>query len=80
MGPPRVTVPMLRLVSGLSPELAQLRARRLSFSNSQLPVPWNSLVPDFVSTVTAAPPARPCSASKLLVETLTVSTVSAGAT
>ena len=29
-------------------------------------------------TVTAAPPAMPCSASKLLVEMLTVSTVSAG--
>ena len=37
-------------------------------------------MPDFVSTVTAAPPAIPCSASKLAVETLTVLTVSAGAT
>ena len=35
-------------------------------------------VPDLVMTVTAAPPALPCSASKLLVEMLTVSTVSAG--
>ena len=33
--------PMLRLVSGFSPELAQLRARRLSSSCSQVPVPWN---------------------------------------
>src|ERR1700736_666057 len=31
-------------------------------------------------TVTAAPPAMPCSASKLLVDTLTVSIVSAGDT
>ena len=35
-------------------------------------------MPDFVITVTAAPPAIPCSASKLLVEMLTVSMVSAG--
>ena len=80
MGPPSVTVPMLREVLGLSPELAQLRARRLSSSCSQLPVPWNSLVPDLVSTVMEAPPAMPCSASKLAVVMLTVSTVSAGAT
>ena len=31
-----------------------------------------------MTTVTAAPPALPCSASKLLVDTFTVSTVSAG--
>src|SRR6476660_8187913 len=40
--------------------------------------PRNWLVPDLVMTVTAAPPAIPCSASKLLVDTFTVSTVSAG--
>ena len=40
--------------------------------------PLNLLVPDLVTTVTAAPPAMPCSASKLLVEMLTVSIVSAG--
>jgi hypothetical protein len=71
---------MLRLLSGLAPELAQLRARRLSSSCSQNPDPWKSFVPDFVSTVMAAPPAIPCSASKLAVETLTVLTVSEGAT
>ena len=38
------------------------------------------LVPDLVCTVMAAPPAIPCSASKLLVVMLTVSTVSCGAT
>ena len=80
MGPPSVMAPMLRLVSGFSPELAQLRARRLSSSCSQVPVPWKVLVPDLVSTVTEAPPAIPCSASKLAVVMLTVSTVSAGAT
>ena len=42
--------------------------------------PWNWLVPDLVSTVTAAPPAMPWSASKLLVEMLTVSIVSADCT
>ena len=42
--------------------------------------PLNALVPDLVTTVTAAPPAMPCSASKLLVEMSTVSTVSAGDT
>jgi len=36
------------------------------------------LVPERVFTVMAAPPAMPCSASKLLVETLTVSMVSTG--
>src|SRR5262245_6348640 len=79
IGPPRVAPPILRLLSGLAPELAQLRARRLSSSCSQKPEPWSSLVPLLVRTVTAAPPAIPCSASKLAVETLTVSTVSAGA-
>ena len=38
------------------------------------------LVPDFVTTVIAAPPAMPCAASKLFVAMLTVSIVSAGAT
>ena len=37
-------------------------------------------MPDLVITVIAAPPALPCSASKLAVLTLTVSTVSAGDT
>ena len=37
-------------------------------------------MPDLVTTVIAAPPAMPCSASKLLVEMFTVSIVSAGAT
>ena len=40
----------------------------------------NSLVPDLVMTVIAAPPAMPCSASKSLVEMFTVSIVSAGDT
>ena len=42
--------------------------------------PRNSLVPDLVISVMAAPPAMPCSASKLLVLMFTVSMVSAGAT
>src|SRR3982751_3379555 len=44
------------------------------------PVPCRLLVPDFVATVTAAPPAIPCSASKLPVLTLTVSMDSDGCT
>ena len=39
--------------------------------------PCRSFVPDLVTTVTAAPAAMPWSASKLLVEMLTVSIVSA---
>src|SRR5438876_11294075 len=42
--------------------------------------PWKWFVPDFVTTVTAAPAAMPWSASKLLVATLTISMVSAGLT
>jgi hypothetical protein len=49
------------------------------FQNSKAE-PLNWLVPDLVMTVIAAPPAMPCSASKLLVATFTVSIVSAGAT
>jgi hypothetical protein len=37
IGPPRVTLPILREVSGLSPALAQLRARRESFSKRNEP-------------------------------------------
>src|ERR1044071_1454328 len=44
------------------------------------PVPCRLLVPDLVATVTAAPPAMPCSASKLPVLTLTVSMDSTGCT
>ena len=42
--------------------------------------PRKSFVPDFVMTVTAAPPVMPCSASKLLVEMLTSSMLSTGGT
>ena len=35
--------------------------------------PWTSLPPDLICRLIAAPPARPCSASKELVTTLTVS-------
>src|SRR5258708_18878626 len=43
-------------------------------------IPWNSLVPDLVATVTAAPPANPCSASNDAVEIFTASMVSTGGT
>jgi hypothetical protein len=41
--------------------------------------PRSVLVPDLVATDIAAPPVMPCEASKLFVDTLTFSTVSAGA-
>ena len=41
-------------------------------------VPLKLFVPDFVSTLMAAPPAMPVSASMLLVTTLTASMVSSG--
>ena len=49
----------------------------LLWNSNAEPLSW--LVPDLVTTVTEAPPAMPCSASKLFVATLTVSIVSAGA-
>ena len=52
----------------------------LSVLKYSIAEPWKLFVPDFVITVTAAPPAIPCSASKLLVDTLTVSIVSVGDT
>ena len=49
-----------------------LRPQRLVVWNSNAE-PRNVLVPLLTCTLIAAPPARPCSASKLLVTTLTVS-------
>src|SRR2546428_12420895 len=87
MGQARVAPLMLRLVLGLRPGepsaflgRKKFRARRCSLSLSAKSAPRKSLVPDLVITVTAAPPAIPCSASKLLVDTFTVSIVSAGET
>src|SRR5712692_4489392 len=56
------------------------RARRCWlwwYSNSD---PWKSLVPLLIWTLMAEPPASPCSASKLLVTTLTVSSDSSAGT
>ena len=75
---------MLRLTGGLSglPAVDEPKKNGEAFSLSLLKnsnaEPLNSFVPDLVTTVIAAPPAMPCSASKLLVEMLTVSIVSAG--
>src|SRR5688572_26426748 len=60
---------------GLNEYEVALSFSLLKNSNAE---PLNWFVPDLVMTVIAAPPAMPCSASKLLVETLTESTVSAG--
>src|SRR5918992_4396091 len=66
----------------LNPQGRNEYAVALSFSllkNSNAE-PLNWFVPDLVMTVMAAPPAIPCSASNVAVDTLTVSIVSAGAT
>ncbi len=72
---------MLRVSGSLTRSNALLK-NELAFILSLLPnqnaEPRTSLVPDLVTTVAAAPPAMPYSASKLLVATLTVSMVSAG--
>jgi hypothetical protein len=57
--------------------LLNVFALNSSWLRRKKPEPWNWFVPDLVRTVTAAPPAMPWSASKLLVEMLTVSIVSA---
>ena len=59
---------------------ATVLALSSSWFRSKNAEPRSSFVPDFVTTVTAAPAAMPWSASKLLVETLTVSSDSAGCT
>ena len=67
-------------LAGFSAALPKKYGLALNFSllkNSKAD-PLNWFVPDLVMTVTAAPPAIPCSASKLLVEMFTVSIVSAG--
>ena len=71
---------MLLLFFGLVLELKKFLACSRALSLSSHADPCKSFVPDLVMTVTAAPPAIPCSASKLFVATLTVSIVSAGGT
>src|SRR5438034_5250102 len=71
---------MLLLFLGLVPLLKKFFAWNLALSLIAHAEPCNWFVPDLVTTVTAAPPAIPCSASKLLVDTSTVSTVSTGET
>ena len=70
---------MFFLRSGLGRPNALLKnvfALRLSVFPNQKAEPCSSFVPDFVTRVTAAPPAMPWSASKLFVATLTVSIAS----
>src|SRR5438034_11179409 len=71
---------MLLLFLGLVPLLKKFFAWNLALSLIAHAEPCHWFVPDLVITVTAAPPAIPCSASKLLVDTLTVSIVSVGET
>jgi hypothetical protein len=59
---------------------SQVNVRMALLSNMVKPVPRKLFVPDFVITVTAAPPVMPCSASKLLVAMLTSWTASTGGT
>jgi hypothetical protein len=70
------------MIDVLASSLVGSRNRR-EFSSSWLrkknAEPRSVLVPDLVATDIAAPPVMPCEASKLFVDTLTFSTVSAGA-
>jgi hypothetical protein len=59
---------------------SHVNVRSALLSLSQRPVPRSVFVPDFVMTVTAAPPVMPCSASKLLVAMLTSWMLSTGGT
>ncbi len=72
MGPPMLAPSMLRTPLGLffTPARfsSQRKARRALLSWPAKALPRNELVPALVTTVTAAPPVMPCSASKLLVE------------
>ncbi len=79
MGPPIVPPAMFFLV-GWTLGSKNWRAFRLSLLKNSNAEPLIELVPYLVTSVIAAPPAMPCSASKLSVETLTDSIVSAGAT
>ena len=82
MGPPRLAPSMFRVPFGLSLTPArfssQVNARSALLSCMANALPRNWLVPDFVMTVTAAPPVMPCSASKLLVAMLTSWMLSTG--
>src|SRR6266851_3753951 len=82
MGPPRLPPSMLRMLLGFFVTPARFsshqKARKALSECKAKALPWNWLVPDLVVTVTAAPPVIPCSASKVLVEILTSSTLSTG--
>ena len=75
---------MFRLPSGFSLTPARfsshVNARNALLSCKTVALPRNWFVPDFVITVTAAPPVMPCSASKLLVAMLTSWMLSTGGT
>src|SRR5258706_14346469 len=78
IGPPIVIPSTLLMFLGLAAVLKKFLACSRALSFRAHAERWRSLVPDLVITVIAAPPAMPCSASKLLVATFTVSIVSAG--
>jgi hypothetical protein len=84
IGPPRFPPVMFRLSLGLSvtPEKfsSQVNARKASLPYRVNKAPRKSFVPDLVTTVMAAPPVMPCSASKSFVEMLTSSMLSTGGT
>ena len=75
MGPPMLPPSMFRMFLGFFATLARFSSHRKARVALLLcmakRLPCKSLVPDLVTTVTAAPPVMPCSASKLLVEMLT---------
>src|SRR5438105_6226038 len=84
IGPPRLPPSMFRLPFGLFVTPARfsshVNVRKALLSYIANAVPRRRFVPDFVITVTAAPPVIPCSASKLLVEMFTSWMLSTGGT
>src|SRR5260370_7696331 len=79
MGPPRLPPSIFRMPLGLSFTPArfssQVYARSALLLWNANALPWNGFVPDFVVTLTPAPPVIPSSASKLLLHLLTSSTL-----
>ena len=67
-----------RIVFGALAGVGLLAVVTLALPLGAKAVPRKLLVPDLVTTVTAAPPVMPCSASKLFVEMLTSSMLSTG--
>src|SRR5215831_13791476 len=77
MGPPKLHAPSFRRKTGPVGNWKMFRDWRTLSVWNQLAVPWKSLVPCFVTTLTFTEELRPDSAEKLFVETRTSWTESA---